>query len=753
MWQRLQLKNLNDYFLPAAQRPAQGVYCYRFLDFSAEVEAFLCRYYEEARQNGAVLEGKLANPTEQNLAYYREILGTAFKLQPAFFAEQLGRWLPRLSVRSRQITADALYDVLLQMAQHGKNETMLKNAYMKFMCWLYYRFERVVQSVEGRKVPKIFYEGSVSYYELEMLHLLSRIGCDLVLLDISGDSAYGKLDPQSRYTHGYQSGGRAFPADYKVRSRRQTEQLQRESTVPLAGKQPCINAWLSGDILQEVQKPVAQRGDDAGLYYTVFARFCGVEEKATYLNMLLQLYLQLEGALRPVVVLDQKLALPSAEEIGKIQRRKYTACSEMMADLAQNIVYGEKELQQIIRQQFVQFWQEEAVQEIPLNRLLNKAVYLLCWLKRYGGQLFGKWKQGQQGAVLILNDCGNENEVLFFRFLARLPLDVLIFSPNLDLYKKIEDKYLFEKKYTISMTVEQYPRTTSARMGTVAYHAEQELTETLYRDSGMYREQQYQKGRAIALETMYEEIYILWEQENCYRPNFQVVQEEVLMPVLLAKVSGVKDGNVQSYWNDVRKLVTADTFLITEAPFYKREDANPMRQYAAEFLRHRKVQKQKIKQHKAYPYGYLREEMQEYMLDKLQELLDLQLIRGTYQNGTEYTVIATILNLNKELVRLIQKMDFTKVPPKAVFLHTGEQSYSLEDGILLAYLHLLGFDVVLFVPTGYCSMEQYYQRPFLTEHKIGTYLYDLKVPDRLYGHHEKSNRSPWWENLWKRGRS
>ena len=149
--------------------------------------------------------------------------------------------------------------------------------------------------------------------------------------------------------------------------------------------------------------------------------------------MLLQLYLQLEGALRPVVVLDQKLALPSAEEIGKIQRRKYTACSEMMADLAQNIVYGEKELQQIIRQQFVQFWQEEAVQEIPLNRLLNKAVYLLCWLKRYGGQLFGKWKQGQQGAVLILNDCGNENEVLFFRFLARLPLDVLIFSPNLNI--------------------------------------------------------------------------------------------------------------------------------------------------------------------------------------------------------------------------------------------------------------------------------------------------------------------------------
>lgn len=41
------------------------------------------------------------------------------------------------------------------------------------------------------------------------------------------------------------------------------------------------------------------------------------------------------------------------------------------------------------------------------------------------------------------------------------------------------------------------------------------------------------------------------------------------------------------------------------------------------------------------------------------------LIRGTFENGTEYTVIATALNLPKDLLRKIQKFDFTKKNPSS----------------------------------------------------------------------------------------
>lgn len=137
---------------------------------------------------------------------------------------------------------------------------------------------------------------------------------------------------------------------------------------------------------------------------------------------------------------------------------------------------------------------------------------------------------------------------------------------------------------------------------------------------------------------MYEEIFILWEQQEAYRPNFDVVQDEVIMPVLFAKVSGVKNGDVSDYWRDIKKLLVKDTLLYNQVPMIHPTDENPVKQYSTEFFRNGTLQRQKLKQHKTYSYQYLREEMQDYMLDKVQQLIDWKLIQGTFQNGTEYTL-------------------------------------------------------------------------------------------------------------------
>ena len=60
-----------------------------------------------------------------------------------------------------------------------------------------------------------------------------------------------------------------------------------------------------------------------------------------------------------------------------------------------------------------------------------------------------------------------------------------------------------------------------------------------------------------------------------------------------------------------------------------------MKAYAAEFYKNGKLQKNKIKNHPKYPYEILREDMQEFMLDKLQSLIEQKLIKGIGENGTE----------------------------------------------------------------------------------------------------------------------
>lgn len=756
MFEHRKIQELDDFFKGLDCRKEKGVYFYRINGYNEEVACFIRKYYEAARLKGVILEGKIPNPDEGNLSYYQEIMGTGFQMSMGFFLTSLKKWLPRMRDAQRGQVAAAIYDALDSLRRAGKNENMLKNAYIKFMCWLYYRFERIVNALGENEVPKILYEGNISNYELMLVSILSNAGCDAVLLQYHGDQGYRKIDTETALSEELLLPGmQAFPETFNLRWVR--EQIQEEKNAErLYGRKPevvnCTNAWITGAGMEDVEKPAAVRGDRPEFYYNCFFRISGVEDKLTCLNEWYQFYLRMKNEGRKIVITEQTISQPGMDEIAGIHRKNYQRQDQMLMDLSANIRYSANiELQRIMTKAFLDIMLDEAkLPGMNLNRLTNKAVYLLCWLKRYQPKLFVNWKMPEIGCFIHMGGCKNENEALFLRFLARLPVDVLILNPNQNVPCCLKDSLLYEIHYPESLSAERFPQeNTDIQIGTTAYHAERELDTLMYQDSGMYRNQQYQKASTVNLKTMYEEIWLLWKEELKYRPNFSTVNDTVNLPVLFAKVSGVRDRQVQRYWSDIKALVTEDTFVIKAAPFLHSMDENPMRAHATEFFRNGKVQKAKIKAHRDYAYGVLREEIQEHMLDKLQLLIDKKLIKGTFENGTEYTIVATVLNLPRELVRLIQKFDFTKRNPKLIYLNTGEKVISLEDTILTAFLSLVGFDVVFFVPTGYQSVEKYFNRKLMDEHQIGDYMYDLQVPD--FGRISLNTRPGWRDKIFKRG--
>ena len=756
MFEHRKIQELDDFFKGLDCRKEKGVYFYRINGYNEEVARFIRKYYEAARLKGVILEGKIPNPDEGNLSYYQEIMGTGFQMSMGFFLTSLKKWLPRMRDAQRGQVAAAIYDALDSLRRAGKNENMLKNAYIKFMCWLYYRFERIVNALGENEVPKILYEGNISNYELMLVSILSNAGCDAVLLQYQGDQGYRKIDTALALSEELLLPGmQAFPETFNLRWVR--EQIQEEKNAErLYGRKPealnCTNAWVTGAGMEDVEKPAAVRGDRPEFYYNCFFRISGVEDKLTYLNEWYQFYLRMKNEGRKIVITEQTISQPGMDEIAGIHRKNYQRQDQMLMDLSANIKYSANiELQRIMTKAFLDIMLDEAkLPGMNLNRLTNKAVYLLCWLKRYQAKLFVNWKMPEIGCFIHMGGCKNENEALFLRFLARLPVDVLILNPNQNVPCCLKDSLLYEIHYPESLSAERFPQeNTDIQIGTTAYHAERELDTLMYQDSGMYRNQQYQKAGTVNLKTMYEEIPLLWKEELKYRPNFSTVNDTVNIPVLFAKVSGVRDRQVQRYWSDIKALVTEDTFVIKAAPFLHSMDENPMRAHATEFFRNGKVQKTKIKAHRDYAYGVLREEIQEHMLDKLQLLIDKKLIKGTFENGTEYTIVATVLNLPRELVRLIQKFDFTKRNPKLIYLNTGEKVISLEDTILTAFLSLVGFDVVFFVPTGYQSVEKYFNRKLMDEHQIGDYMYDLQGPD--FDRISLNTRPGWRDKFFKRG--
>lgn len=756
MFEHRALGSLDDFFLECGKRREQGIYFYRINGYNDHIGKFLVRYYEEARRTGVVIEGKIPNPDEKNLAYYEEIMGMQFQLSMGFLIFSLQKWLPRMNDYQRKNVAASIYDTLDAMRREGKNDNMLRNAFIKFMCWLYYKFERIVNQLGENRIPKILYEGSISNYELKFLCILSGAGCDIVLLQYQGDEGYCALDRDSRFSRKLELPDMGeFPQGFCIRALRK-EMEERANAERLYGAPPklrgCTNAWIEGKGLEDVQKPVQARGQDDRFFYNCFLRMEGVEDKLTYLNELYRFQLEMAGAGRNLVIVEDKLLPPSNEEIGIIRRKQYNDVNQMIADLVANIIYAANiELQRILRKEFTDAVLEEA-QNVGgnVNRLTNRTIYLLCWLKRFQDDLFKKWESPQVGCFVYLGGCRNENEAFFFRYLSRLPVDVVILVPDRNRKCCLQADNLYEMHFTDSLQVERFPReSTDLQLSTAAYHAERELDSIMYQDTGMYRNQQYQKGISATLQSIYEEIAILWDQELKYRPNFDVKGSVVTMPVIYAKVSGVKEGLMQPYWAGIKKLLTPETLLIRGAPYLRSEAPNPVRAYATGFLKNGKLQREKIKAHSCYTYGVLREEVQEHILDKLQLLLDRKLIRGIYENGTEYTAIATVLNLNRDILRMMQKFDFTKKNPKVVYINTSEAVLNLEDSILTAFLNLAGFDIVFFVPTGYQCVERYLNSKGMEEHQIGEYVYDLTIPD--FDTISINSRRSWRDKIFKRG--
>lgn len=756
MFTHIKIKNLNDFFLERDSRPGRGVYFYRINGYTDAVGQFIQKYYEAARLSGVVIEGRIPNPDEKNLAYYEEIMGMDFRMSPDFVVQSLRKWLPRMNDYQRGTVARSLFETLDTLRKSGKNENMLKNAYIKFMCWLYYKFERIVNLLGESRIPKILYEGDIGSYELMLVTILSNAGCDVVLLQYGGDARYQTLDADSRLSDSLALPDmRAFPPDFSLKWIR--AQMQRQlNNERLYGVRPqilnCTNAWIEGTGLSDLKKNASARGDDPKLFYNCFYRINGVEDKLTYTSELFQFLQELTNSGRRVVIVDGCIPKPDMDEIAAVKRRNYTKQDEMLMDLSANIrCTSNVELQRLMVKAFLDVMLAEAgAAQCSISKLTNKAVYLLGWLRRYQKQLFSDWTAPAVSCFIHMGPCQDDTEALFLRFLARIPVDVLILNPNLNTKCCLADTLLYEISYAESMALARYPRQSAdVQVGTVAYHAERELDELMYQDTGMYRNYQYDKAVSVTLQTMYEEIRILWKQELKYRPNFRTENGIVTLPVIFAKVSGVREGIVPKYWSSIKELIVEDTFVVKNVPCIDSTAPNPFKMYAVEFFKNGRLQRRKIKENPNYAYGFLREEVQEHIFDKLQLLIESRVILGTFENGTEYTIVATILNMPKEIVRLIQKFDFTKKNPKLIYINTGEKIISLEDSILTAFLNLAGFDVAFFVPTGYQNIEKYFSRKLMEEHQIGEYVYDLQVPNMALV--SSGAKLSWRERLFGRG--
>ena len=724
------IKGLEDFFKRQSERKPKGVYFYRINSYDETILEFIRKYYDLAKREGAIIDKNIENPTADNIAYFNEIIGDKYVHGPGFMAEALKKWLPRIKDYQRASIADGIYDTLEVLRRQGKNIDILKNNFIRIMCWLYYNFYNIMERLGNDDVPKIIFWGNVNFSELSTLKILSNAGADIILVQPGGDSKYMTIDPKSEYSIDLGMGSESFPAGFDLQwllKQHEEDKSKRLLYSNKANAKANTNTWLSGDLFEDLKN--TRRGENTSFFYNMFTRINGCDNRNTYVNNLYLLYQDLKKANRSIKVINNKITNPSVDEISKIKRGNYANENQLIMDLKKNINLKSNTFIDVARDAFVDTMIETGkLMNMDLNKMMNKGIYILCWFQRYIPDLLGNTDIHSPAPILIyFGNVETDTESLFLNMVAKLPIDVIIFNPE-----KKGDKLTGEKLYEVhfeeTLKVNEYPTDgNNLSMGTMAYNAERDLDTMMYSDTGMYRDMQFSKANIIKLSTTYEEIKIYWKQEARFRPNFSTVDDIVNIPVMFAKISGVANSDTDTYFKNIKDLLTDTTLIYKNENIYDRNCT--VAAGVPSFFKNGRLDREGIKHSQIYKYDYLRAETQDYILDKLSELLRRKTIAGTGQNGTEYKIITIVLDLPKEILRFIQSFDFTKCPPKLIIVNTTETVISLEDSIIVAFLNLIGFDIVFFIPTGYDNVNKYFNNQIMEEHIIGNYLYDIAIPD------------------------
>ena len=724
------IKGLEDFFKRQSERKPKGVYFYRINSYDETILEFIRKYYDLAKREGAIIDKNIENPTADNIAYFNEIIGDKYVHGPGFMAEALKKWLPRIKDYQRASIADGIYDTLEVLRRQGKNIDILKNNFIRIMCWLYYNFYNIMERLGNDDVPKIIFWGNVNFSELSTLKILSNAGADIILVQPGGDSKYMTIDPKSEYSIDLGMGSESFPAGFDLQwllKQHEEDKSKRLLYSNKASAKANTNTWLSGDLFEDLKN--TRRGENTSFFYNMFTRINGCDNRNTYVNNLYLLYQDLKKANRSIKVINNKITNPSVDEISKIKRGNYANENQLIMDLKKNINLKSNTFIDVARDAFVDTMIETGkLMNMDLNKMMNKGIYILCWFQRYIPDLLGNTDIHSPAPILIyFGNVETDTESLFLNMVAKLPIDVIIFNPEKK-GDKLTGERLYEVHFEETLKVNEFPTDgNNLSMGTMAYNAERDLDTMMYSDTGMYRDMQFSKANIIKLSTTYEEINIYWKQEARFRPNFSTVDDIVNIPVMFAKISGVANSDTDTYFKNIKDLLTDTTLIYKNENIYDRNCT--VAAGVPSFFKNGRLDREGIKHSQIYKYDYLRAETQDYILDKLSELLRRKTIAGTGQNGTEYKIITIVLDLPKEILRFIQSFDFTKCPPKLIIVNTTETVISLEDSIIVAFLNLIGFDIVFFIPTGYDNVNKYFNNQIMEEHIIGNYLYDIAIPD------------------------
>lgn len=437
----------------------------------------------------------------------------------------------------------------------------------------------------------------------------------------------------------------------------------------------CRNAWMKeSDPLQEIQRR------PEGLN-TIFCEIKGTNCIANYAEDLFKL----RRSLSDCIVINGKIPNPTVDE-------------------------GRQEVKGIVKPVLQRFLREKRITG-------NDAKVLKALCCRY----FSQVSKEKVGTLLYYGSITEKKEIQLLDFAKELPIDVIILNhAKEESYDFKGDFMVIEEEFASPLA--QFPEEVLA---TGAASVEKTLDQVLYGDENFSRPNQYSDVESIILNVTKEDVTGLWSEEIKMRTGYGIENGKVIVPTLYAQITGLGNFSKRSYIDFVSDLTQNSMCFVTEAleisPIKLKGDSSLKTMSDKHF--NKKFAEKVLSM---TPLSILSQEKQNLLVEKANEMIKKYKFNSIWD---VLTFAGILFAIPEALAQLIHVWDLTKVNPKIVMVLTGTRKLESKEEVMLQYLHAIGFDVLLFVPTGYGLVTEDLLRSGLQKIDLSNYNFSIQYSE------------------------
>lgn len=437
----------------------------------------------------------------------------------------------------------------------------------------------------------------------------------------------------------------------------------------------CRNAWMKEpDPLQEIQRR------PEGLN-TIFCEIKGTNCIANYAEDLFKL----RRSLSDCIVINGKIPNPTVDE-------------------------GRQEVNGIAKPVLQRFLREKRITG-------NDAKVLKALCCRY----FSQVSKAKVGTLLYYGSITEKKEIQLLDFAKELPIDVIILNhAKEESYDFKGDFMVIEEEFASPLA--QFPEEVLA---TGAASVEKTLDQVLYGDENFSRPNQYSDVESIILNVTKEDVTGLWSEEIKMRTGYGIENGKVIVPTLYAQITGLGNFSKRSYIDFVSDLTQNSMCFVTEAleisPIKLKGDSSLKTMSDKHF--NKKFAEKVLSM---TPLSILSQEKQNLLVEKANEMIKKYKFNSIWD---VLTFAGILFAIPEALAQLIHVWDLTKVNPKIVMVLTGTRKLESKEEVMLQYLHAIGFDVLLFVPTGYGLVTEDLLRSGLQKIDLSNYNFSIQYSE------------------------